>query len=234
MRIAAIGDLHCEETSAGEMRLLLEGIEQEADLLMMAGDLTNMGRPKEMSVLLNDLYHFPLPIVAVVGNHDHESDSVEILIEMMIDSGIHVLNCSTYQLDDVGFVGTKGFCGGFGKRAVQGFGERALKAFVQAGIDEAACLDDALKQLTTTRKIAVLHYAPIVETLEGEAREVYPFLGSSLLADALDRHGVDLIVHGHSHNGSPQGYTQGGIPVHNVSRFVQKRSFGYAYRVFHI
>jgi len=234
MRIAAIGDLHSETTSAGEIRLLLEGVESEADVLMLAGDLTNMGHPEEMSVLLNDLYHFRMPTVAVVGNHDHESDSVELLVEMMVESGIHVLNCSSIELDGVGFAGTKGFCGGFGRRAVQAFGERALKTFVQAGIEEALCLESALAELKTARKIAILHYAPIAETIEGEAPEVYPFLGSSLLADALDRQGADLVVHGHAHNGSPQGRTQGGIPVYNVSRFVQKRSFGCAYRVFDV
>lgn len=234
MRIAALGDLHCKTTMEGEVKRLLGGVEREADLLILAGDLTNMGRADEMSVLLKDLHDFSLPIVAVLGNHDHENDNVELLVEMMTSRGIHVLNCTTFEFEGVGFVGTKGFCGGFGKQAVQPFGERALKAFVHASIGEAARLENALATLKTDQKIALLHYAPIAETLEGESREVYPFLGSSLLSAALDRYGVDLVVHGHAHNGSPEGRTQGGIPVHNVSRFVLTRHFGRPYKLFYI
>ncbi len=223
MRIAAIGDLHCRTTSAADIRLLLSGIDKKADVLVLAGDLTNMGLPEEMSILLAELERIPLPVIAVVGNHDHESDHLEELVDMMVYRGVKVLDGNTCKVNGVGFVGTKGFCGGFGKLAVQPFGEKALKAFIRASIDEAARLGSALSSLDCSHRVAVLHYAPIKETLRGEAQELFPFLGSSLLADALDHHGADLIFHGHAHNGSPEGHTARGIPVYNVCHFVQRR-----------
>lgn len=234
MKIAAIADLHCKTSSAGKIRILLEDVDKHADVLVLAGDLTNIGLPREMEVLLKDLSHLRLPIVAVVGNHDHEGDQVATLMDMMREKGLHVLDCSSVEIDGVGFVGTKGFCGGFGERAVQPFGERALKAFVQSTINEAACLEGTLVTLKTTRKVAILHYAPISETLAGESPEIYPFLGSSLLAAALDHQRVDLILHGHAHNGSPMGHTAGRIPVYNVCRFVQNRYYGRSYSLFEI
>ncbi len=234
MRIAAIGDLHCKTTSAGQMRALLEGIEQEADLLVLAGDLTNVGLPEEMGVLLKDIEDLALPMIAVVGNHDHENDQLDVLIEMMNERGIHVLDGSTVEINGVGFVGTKGFCGGFGKYAVQPFGEQTLKTFIKTSINEARLLENAISRINCSRRVAVLHFAPIKETLEGEAQELFPFLGSSLLADALDRHRVDVIVHGHAHNGFPEGHTAGNIPVYNVSRFVLNKHLKRSYRIIEV
>jgi uncharacterized protein len=185
-------------------------------------------------VLLRELEHLKLPIIAVAGNHDHESDQIELLVKMMTDSGIHVLDGSVCKIKDVGFVGTKGFCGGFDKLAVQPFGERALKIFIQASINEAAHLDSILAQLECEKRVAILHFSPIKKTLEGEERELYPFLGSSLLARSLDRHGVDVIVHGHAHHGSLEGETPRGIPVHNVCRFVRIRAGLKPYFVFEV
>lgn len=223
MRIAAIGDLHCKRTSVGEMKRLLTDVENEADLLILAGDLTNIGLIEEMEVLLEDLSCFNLPKVAVVGNHDHESDHVEDLIRMLKADGIVVLDGGVCQIDGIGFVGTKGFCGGFGNLAVQPFGESTLKTFIRSSIEEALHLENALAKLDCKKRVGVLHYAPIRETLRGESPELFPFLGSSLLASALERYGVDVIVHGHAHNGFPEGRTPKGIPVYNVSRFVQTR-----------
>lgn len=223
MKIAAIADLHCRTNSAGEMRELLEGVERAADLLVIAGDLTNMGLPNEMEVLLGELRKLSLPTVAVLGNHDHESDRVEQLSSMLKTGGVFLLDGGTCIIDGVGFIGTKGFCGGFGKLAVQPFGERTLKKFIRASIEEAKLLEHILDEMDSARKVAILHYAPVEQTLAGEERELYPFLGSSLLADALDRKGVDVVIHGHAHNGSTEGKTPGGIPVHNVCRFVRKR-----------
>ncbi len=223
MRIAAIADLHCKTDSRGKIAPIFEGVEKEADIVVIAGDLTNIGLVEEMEVLLEELNSVELPIIAVIGNHDHENDQANLLVNMMAGRDICVLDCNTCEVEGVGFVGAKGFCGGFLNRRVQPFGERAIKTFVQTSIDEVVCMEEALETLDTDRKIAVLHYSPIKETLEGESPELYPFLGSSLLADAVERHGVDVIFHGHAHNGSPFGTTSRGIPVHNVSRFVQRR-----------
>lgn len=223
MKIAAIADLHCRLNSGPTIKELLKGIEREADVLVVAGDLTDMGQPAEMEVLLNELKHFQLPMVTVLGNHDHESDQAEVLSEMLANSGITVLDGSVCEIGDVGFVGTKGFCGGFDGLMVQPFGEAVLKTFIRNSIEEAVGLENALTKLDCRHKFAVLHYAPIKQTLAGESRELYPFLGSSRLANALDRHGVNVIVHGHSHHGAPGGRTPRGIPVYNVSRFVLTR-----------
>jgi len=234
VRIAAIGDLHCRLNSVGLIRPLLAGVERDADLLILAGDLTDTGLPGEMEVVLNELRGFSLPIVAVLGNHDHESDHAELLASMLSSAGVSVLEGTVCEIDDVGFVGVKGFCGGFDRLIIQPFGERALKTFIQTSIDEAVRLENALAKLDCPRKVAVLHYSPVPATLEGEAPELYPFLGSSRLANAIDRHGANLIVHGHAHHGSPHGRTPRGIPVHNVSRFVQLRFSGQPYCLFEV
>jgi uncharacterized protein len=221
MRIAAIGDLHYTKDSMGLAERLLPEINRKADVLLFAGDLTNMGRVEEMEVMIRDLQRIKLPLMAVVGNHDHQSDQVEELISMMRQSGICVLDCTTCEIDGVGFVGTKGFCGGFGRAQVAVFGERALKSFVQESIMEAMRLEKALQELGTRHKVALMHYSPIRETLVGETPDLFPFLGTSRLAEVLDSFGVDLVFHGHAHHGSPQGRTKAGVPVHNVSRFVQ-------------
>jgi Icc-related predicted phosphoesterase len=234
MRVAAVGDLHCTADSAGLMRTLLAGVEREADVLAMAGDLTNMGYPEEMRVLLADLAALKLPKVAVIGNHDHENDHAPELVAMMEEAGVCVLDCTTCAIGGVGFVGTKGFCGGFGSRRIEEFGETTLKAFVRESVREALRLEQALAGMTEERRVAILHYAPIRATLAGESEELFPFLGTSRLADALDRHGVDLVLHGHAHHGRVEGETGGGTPVFNVARFVLHRATGRHYRVFEI
>jgi len=227
-----MADLHCRVNSA--LTPLFEGVEERADLMILAGDLTDTGLPAEMSVLLGELKHLSLPILAVVGNHDHENDKAEELCTMLRDTGVLVLEGNVIEIEGVGFIGTKGFCGGFDDRLVQPFGERAIKDFIRIGIDEALRLENAVTKLQTERRVAVLHYAPISGTLAGESPELFPFLGSSRLASALDRHGVDVILHGHAHHGSPEGRTPGGIPVYNVCRFVQQRCCNRAYMVFEV
>ncbi len=234
MRIAAIGDIHCRVDSRGRVVRFLQGVEDQADVLLMAGDLTNLGLAEEMEVLLEELDEIDLPKVAVMGNHDHESDQVELLMHMLRSAQVHVLDGDVWSLEGVDFVGTKGFFGGFGRQRLQPFGERLLKTFIHQSISEVVRLEGALEQLEHERRVAILHYAPITDTLKGEHPEIYPFLGFSLLADALDRHGVDVIVHGHAHHGSPDGVTPGGIPVHNVSRQVLSRLDGRAYLVFEV
>src|ERR1041384_8281187 len=205
MRIAATADLHFTPQSYDRIREPLSRVREEADLLVIAGDLTNYGKPEEMHSLLNGLVRLRIPIVAVLGNHDYESGREAELIRMMTAEGIKVLDGSAYERDGVGFAGTKGFVGGFCRRALAAFGEPEIKSFVRASIDEALKLERAVSQLRPQKRVVVLHYAPIAMTVQGEAVEIFPFLGTSRLAEVVDRHGADLVVHGHAHHGALQG-----------------------------
>jgi uncharacterized protein len=217
MRIGATADLHYFAPKFGVIQEQLAQVRDQADLLIVAGDLTNYGKPPEMEQLLNSLVRLRLPIVAVLGNHDYESGMQSELIRMMTEAGIKVLDGTAYERDGVGFAGTKGFLGGFGRSMLTAFGEPEVKAFVQAGIDEALKLERALSQLRTEKRVIVIHYSPIGDTVEGEPKEIYPYLGSSRLMEVCDRHGANVVFHGHAHHGSPDGKTTAGIPVHNVA-----------------
>jgi uncharacterized protein len=221
LRIAAIADIHCRIESADLVEQLVDDVRGNAELLILAGDLTDNGRLEEGEVLLAGIETIDVPVVAVLGNHDHEDGNNQELADLLASQDIFLLDGSICEIDGVGFVGAKGFCGGFDNMLVQPFGEAVLKTFIQASINEAVILENALARLTTERKIAVMHFAPIKDTLVGESPELFPFLGCSRLANAIDRHGVDLVVHGHAHHGSPFGRTPGNIPVYNVSRHVQ-------------
>lgn len=235
MKIAATADLHFTPQRWGPLRDEMDKVRDEADVLVIAGDLTNYGRPDEMEPLLNVLVRLRVPVIAVLGNHDYECDKQAELSKMMVEAGVKVLDGSAYERDGVGFAGAKGFVGGFGRGLLTGFGEPEVKAFVRAGIDEAVKLERAMSQLRSPKRVVVLHYSPIAGTVEGEAPEIYPFLGSSRLAEVVDRHGADLVVHGHAHNGKPDGTTTAGIPVHNVAiTLLQARTPPAAYRVFEI
>ena len=217
MRIAATADIHFTPQSYDRIRDPLARVRDEADLLVIAGDLTNYGRPDEMHSLLNALVRLRIPIVAVLGNHDYESGQEQELIKMMTAEGIKVLDGSSYERDGVGFAGTKGFLGGFGKGMLTAFGEKEVKAFVQAGLDETLKLERSLTMLRTPKIVIVTHYAPVVETVQGEPLEIWPYLGSSRLAEVIDRHQAALALHGHAHHGKLDGKTTAGIPVHNVA-----------------
>jgi len=217
MRIAATADLHFSPPSYDRVREPFTRVREEADVLVIAGDLTNYGKPDEMRSLLNALVRLRIPIVAVLGNHDYESGQEQELIKMMTAEGIKVLDGSSYERDGVGFAGTKGFIGGFGRGVLTSFGEKEIKAFVQASIDETMKLERALSMLRTEKTVIVTHYAPIVETVQGEPTEIWPYLGSSRLAEVIDRHKATVAVHGHAHHGKLEGKTTGGIPVHNVA-----------------
>lgn len=233
MRVAATADLHFSPTRFSALHDQLNRVRDEADVLVLAGDLTNYGRPEEMEPLLNVLVRLRLPIVAVLGNHDYECDRQTDLSRMMTEEGIKVLDGSAYERDGVGFAGTKGFVGGFGRGMLTAFGEPEVKTFVRASIDEALKLERAMSQLRTQKRVVVLHYSPIATTVEGEAQEIYPFLGTSRLAEVVDRHGADLVLHGHAHHGRCDGKTQGGVPVHNVAiTLLQRQSPSAVYRIF--
>jgi uncharacterized protein len=235
MRIAATADLHHSAQTLGILKEQFSRVRDEADVLVVAGDLTNFGRPEEMEPLLNVLVRLRIPTIAVLGNHDYESGKETELIRMMTAEGIKVLDGTGYERDGVGFAGTKGFIGGFGRGVLTAFGEPEVKAFVKAAIDEAMKLERAMSQLRTTKRVVVLHYAPIAATVAGEAPEIYPYLGNSRLAEVVDRHGADLIVHGHAHHGSLNGKTTAGIPVHNVAiTLLQSQEPATAYRVFDV
>ena len=235
MRIAATADLHFSPQRYSVLREQLNRVRDEADVFVVAGDLTNFGRPDEMEPLLNALVRLRLPVIAVLGNHDYESGREAELSTMLSNEGIKVLDGSAYERDGVGFAGTKGFVGGFGRAMLTAFGEAEIKAFVRAGIDEALKLERAMSQLRTPKRIVVLHYSPIAGTVEGEAPEIYPFLGTSRLAEVIDRHQASLTLHGHAHHGRPDGQTPAGIPVHNVAiSLLQSQQPPAAYRIFDV
>lgn len=235
MRIAATADLHFTAQRYTALRDQLNRVRDDADVLVLAGDLTNYGQPEEMEPLLNTLVRLRIPIIAVLGNHDFESGREVELIRMMTAEGIKVLDGSAYERDGVGFAGTKGFVGGFGRGVLTAFGEPEVKNFVRASIDEALKLERAMSQLRTPKRVVVLHYAPIAATVQGEAAEIFPFLGTSRLAEVVDRHGADLVVHGHAHHGTLQGKTTGGVPVHNVAiTLLQAQQPSAVYKVFDV
>jgi len=235
MRIAATADLHYSAQTLGILKEQLARVRDEADVLVVAGDLTNFGRPEEMEPLVNVLVRLRIPIITVLGNHDYECGKEAELIRMMTSEGIKVLDGTGYERDGVGFAGTKGFIGGFGRGVLTAFGEPEVKAFVKASIDEAMKLERAMSQLRTDKRVVVLHYAPIAGTIVGEAQEIYPYLGSSRLAEVVDRHGANLIFHGHAHHGTLEGKTTAGIPVHNVAiTLLQSQQPPRAYKVFDV
>src|SRR5438309_6786627 len=235
MRVAATADLHFTPARFSALHDQLNRVRDDADVFVLAGDLTNYGRPDEMEPLLNVLVRLRLPVIAVLGNHDYESGKEAELIRMLTQEGVKVLDGSAYERDGVGFAGTKGFVGGFGRGVLTAFGEPEIKTFVRASIDEALRLERAMSQLRTRKRVVVLHYSPIAATVRGEDPEVTPFLGTSRLAEVIDRHGADLVVHGHAHHGTLEGQTLAGVPVRNVAiTLLQAQPNPSTYRVFDI
>jgi Icc-related predicted phosphoesterase len=235
MRIAATADIHFSPESFGRISDSLSHVRDEADVLIIAGDLTNFGKPEEMRSLLIALTRLRTTIVAVLGNHDYESGKEQELMRMMAAEGIMVLDGNSYERDGVGFAGAKGFIGGFGRSVLTAFGEKEIKALVQTSIDETMKLEQALSSLHTRKIVAVTHYAPVVDTLEGELHEIWPYLGTSRLAEVIDRYGAALALHGHAHRGSPDGKTPAGIPVHNVALTLHRnQALSRPYRLFDV
>jgi Icc-related predicted phosphoesterase len=228
--VAAIGDLHVTESCQERYRGLFAEISDAADVLVLAGDLTNFGKIAEAEILAEDLKNCTIPTVAVLGNHDYEAGEADEVVSILQGVGVTVLDEQATVIHGVGFAGVKGFLGGFGRGELGAFGETAVKTFVDEARNEARKLENALRSLRTERVMAVLHYAPIAETVEGEPLEIYPFLGSSRLANAIDRfENVKVAVHGHAHRGAYSGRTPGGVPVFNVAQFVVEPAFGRPY-----
>lgn len=238
MRIAASADIHARAADEGEearIRGLFHGVSRDADVLVLAGDLTDHGRASEAEILLRGLDGIGIPIVAVLGNHDHESGQSKDLVRMLRSGGLHLLDRDSISLGGVGFAGVKGFAGGFDPLIVRGFGEDALKAFVAESVVEAEALRATLRALETRPRVAVLHYAPVRDTVVGEPAEIHAFLGTTRLAKALDEGGAALALHGHAHHGSHAGATPGGVPVRNVSIPVLRAAgHKHAYAVFEV
>lgn len=236
VRIAAVGDFHCGEQDVGAYRPLFARANQEADVLVLAGDLTRWGTPAEMRVVVGELADVKIPIVAVLGNHDHESGQLTEAFAILRERGVHILDGDTFELNDqVGFAGTKGFMGGFGRGTLTAFGEASTKAFVDCTQEEVKKLELALRKLATPIRVAVMHYAPVVDTVVGEPEVIFPFLGTDRLAEPLDRYGAAVAFHGHAHVGTFRGKTPGGVPVFNVSlALLRKEQVGEMYFLYEI
>jgi Icc-related predicted phosphoesterase len=217
MRIAAVGDLHVTKASAGVLRPFFGQLDGRADVLLLCGDLTDYGLPEEAHILAKELASVKIPILAVLGNHDYESGHSEKVIEILSEASVCVLDGGSHVEGDFGFAGIKGFCGGFGRGTLGPWGESIIKLFVKEALDEALKLETALARLRAERLIAILHYAPIRGTVEGEPEEIYPFLGCSRLEEPLERYPVTVAFHGHAHRGSLEGRTRVGTPVYNVA-----------------
>lgn len=223
MKIAAVGDIHVNRSSAGEHQAWLHQAYELADVLLLVGDLTDYGIEEEAKILAKELAVFRKPILAVLGNHDHETAQPHVVTSILEDSGVKMLDGEACVINDVGFAGTKGFAGGFGRRALAPWGEPMIKQFVQEGIDEALKLESAMAKLRTPQKVVLLHYAPIHGTIEGEPEAIAPFLGSTRLEEVVDRFRATVVFHGHAHSGSPEGRTKSDIPVYNVAMPLMKR-----------
>jgi Icc-related predicted phosphoesterase len=221
-KIAAVGDVHVKESDKGKWTEFFKTVSTSADVLVIAGDLTDTGDEMEAEVLADELKACSIPVVAVLGNHDHEKGRHKLIRQILLKAGIHMLDGEAVVIAGVGFAGVKGFGGGFDRHMLSFFGEGAMKAFVQEAVDEVLHLDRALARLeaeySDIKKIAVLHYAPIKETIIGEPEPIFPFLGCSRLAEPLNRHKVVAAFHGHAHIGSMEGQTSDGIKVYNVSK----------------
>jgi Icc-related predicted phosphoesterase len=222
--IAALGDLHVKETSVAPYRELFAEISKVAQVLVLTGDLTDLGKVREAEILAEDLKACTIPVLAVLGNHDYESDQVDELKAVLRKAGVTILDGDACEIQGVGFVGLKGFAGGFGSRMLGSFGEPAIKQFVAESTREAMRLENAMRSVRKGRTFVVLHYAPIEATVEGEPKEIYAFLGSSRLGETIDRFEVSAVVHGHAHRGVYEGRTPRGAPVYNVAMKIEKPS----------
>ncbi|MDN3296077.1 metallophosphoesterase [Streptomyces ficellus] len=237
IRVAAVGDIHLGPTSAGALRPAFETLGERADVLLLAGDLTRHGTVEEAEVVAGEVAGLGVPVVAVLGNHDYQSDQEEEVAAALDRVGVTVLESEGTVLDiggvRVGVAGTKGFCGGFAGRSGGEFGEPEMKEFIRY---TRRCADGLRSSLAMLReahcavRIALTHYAPVPDTLAGEPLEIYPFLGSYLLAEAVDEGGADLAIHGHAHMGTEHGMTSEGVRVRNVAQPV----LGRAYAVYHL
>lgn len=224
VRVAAVGDIHVGIDSTGLFRQRIEAVSDHADILLFAGDYTAWGAVSEAAVLAHDLQSVAIPMFGVLGNHDYQSDESKQIVDVLEEAGLKILECEAATLDvngvSVGIAGAKGFGGGFEGASGANFGEPEMKAFIRHTQDISDRFGHALAGLDTDLKIALLHYAPTRDTVVGEKPEIFGWLGSYLLGEAIDRAGADIVIHGHAHAGSFEGRTSGGVPVYNVAESV--------------
>ena len=234
IRVAAVGDVHMDTDVVGRFRPALSELPGCADVLLLAGDLTRHGTAAEAECVAVEFGRLGVPVVAVLGNHDHHGDQVPEVVEVLRDAGLVVLEGDAVVLDTpggpLGVAGVKGFGGGFADRCASAFGEPEIKAFVGTTAGAADKLGAALRSLSCDVRVALTHYAPVPDTLAGEPLEIYPFLGSYLLGAAIDSAPTTLAVHGHAHAGTERGTTPGGVRVRNVAHPVIRQAF----RVFNV
>ena len=228
VRLAVVGDVHCGKNTQGQLAPLFAAAAEAADVLVLCGDLTDYGFPEEAQVLVREMapvFKARRPVVAVLGNHDYEAGKVAEVRKILVDVGVSLLDGESTEVLGVGFAGAKGFAGGFGRGTLGAWGEPAVKAFVQEAMDETLRFESALARLRTPQRVAVLHYAPVRGTVEGEPPEIFPWLGCSRLEEPLLRYPVHAVFHGHAHNGSPEGRARGEIPVFNVAMPLMLKAF---------
>jgi Icc-related predicted phosphoesterase len=218
LRIAAVADIHVKKTGMGSMQPLFAQATEQADVILLCGDLTDYGAVEEAKILAKEITSsLRIPAIGVLGNHDYETGKQDEIVKILTDAGVTMLDGDVHEVHGVGFAGVKGFGGGFGRRELGAWGEEIIKRFVHETIQEALKLEAALVRLRTPQKIAVLHYAPIHATVDGEPPEIFPFLGSTRLEEPIDRYRVNTVFHGHAHRGSLEGKTKGGAMVYNVA-----------------
>ncbi len=216
-RIAAMADLHIGREGHDYSEDFKE-LSLEADILVLCGDLTDRGSEEQTLELIQQLTSCKVPVICVLGNHDYEGEEEDRVTQLLQENKIHVLNGTSTVVEEIGFAGIKGFCGGFDSFTLAPWGERAIKEFVHESIQDSLQLEKALSELDTKKKVVLLHYSPISATVKGEPLELYPFLGCSRLISPIHRLHPDVVFHGHAHHGTHEGKTlQGDIPVYNVS-----------------
>jgi Icc-related predicted phosphoesterase len=227
-RLACVGDIHVQESDQGKWRDFFKQVSEEADILMLCGDLTDTGHLAEADILAEELKACTIPVVAVLGNHDYERNEQRQIKKILEHAGVHVLDGEAVVINNIGFAGVKGFGGGFDRFMLSMFGEKMFKEFVQEAVDESLKLDRALQHLESNYgdipKIVLLHYAPIKATIEGEPPEIFPFMGSSRLVEPINRRQVLAAFHGHAHVGTLEGKTSAGVKVFNVAKPILHRA----------
>ena len=229
VRVAAAGDIHCSDADRSRVEAAFAALDDQVDLVLLAGDLTTHGEPRQAAVLADVCRHVRQPVFAVLGNHDWHANRAAAVIAALREGGINVLDrsASIYEVDGtrIGIAGTKGFVGGFPDSALPDFGEPSLRRVFAETTQEVAALERGLREIEGCDvRIVLLHYAPTVTTLGREVQGIWAFLGSDRLARPIADHTPDLVLHGHAHAGSFEGFI-GSVPVYNVAVHVMRRNF---------
>ncbi len=224
IKIAAMADLHVGKSEI-DFSMVFKEVSEKADVLVLCGDLTNTGTIEETELLITQLKNCSIPVIGVLGNHDYESGMEDKVISLLKEAGHTILNGESIVIKDIGFAGIKGFAGGFDSYTLAAWGEKTIKDFVKESYNEALQLERALSDIKTDKKVVLMHYAPISQTIEGEPKELYPFLGCSRLVDPIERDHVQVVFHGHAHHGTYAGKTQQNTPVYNVSLSIIQKLF---------